>query len=174
MSRRSRIPRHPSPSLGERGASSPRLASHETSCAKDTLLPSNGGRIRSVAKPRLADHRASRDSLHRGSAVCSIDFGDETLGRFPGSLVARIRLARRKLKLDRLHVLVGNLIEQMPDAVEPGSFLVIGVDDVPWRLLAVGVREHHVLGLGILHPTLARFHVHRAELPALDWISHAL
>ena len=113
---------------------------------------------------RLADRRAT----------CSIDLGDETLARLLGPLIAGIWLAQRKLDLDRPHVLIGNLIQQMPDAVEPGSFLVIGVDDVPRGLLAVGVREHHVLGLGIFDPTLARFHVHRAELPALDRVSDAL
>src|SRR4051812_14674108 len=61
----------------------------------------------------------------------------------------------------------------MPDAVEPGSLLVIGIYDVPRTLLAVGVLEHHVLGPRIVHPTLARFNVHGAEFPALDWILNA-
>src|SRR5260221_763873 len=62
----------------------------------------------------------------------------------------------------------------MPDTIESGPFLVIGVNDGPGGFLAVGVRKHHVLGSGILHPTLARFHVHRAELPAFRGIFDAL
>src|SRR5215207_8333281 len=96
------------------------------------------------------------------------------LDRLLGSLVVGIGLAWRNLDLDRPHVSIRNLLQQMPDAVEPRSLLIIGVDDVPRGLLAIGVREHLVLGPGILDPTLARFHVHRAELPALDRISDAL
>jgi hypothetical protein len=62
----------------------------------------------------------------------------------------------------------------MPDAVEPGSLLVIGIHDVPRSPLAVGVLEHYVLGPRIVHPTLAGFNVHRAEFPTLDWILDAL
>src|SRR6516165_1073117 len=104
----------------------------------------------------------------------SIDLGDETLGRFLGSLIAGIELAGRKLDLNRPHVPIWNLPQQMPDAVEPRLFLVVGVDNVPWCLLAVSMCEHHVLGSGIVHPTFARFHVHRAKLPALDRISDTL
>src|SRR5262245_60119394 len=62
----------------------------------------------------------------------------------------------------------------MPDAIEPRSFLVVGVDHVPGGLLAVGMFEHHVLDLRILDPAFARLHVHRAEFPAFDRISYAL
>src|ERR1700730_18014450 len=61
----------------------------------------------------------------------------------------------------------------MPDAIKPGSFLVIGIDNVPGGFLAVSVLEHHVLGPRIIYPTLARFHVHRAELPTLGGVSDA-
>ena len=49
--------------------------------------------------------------VRRRSAFCSIDLRDETLGRLLRSFIAGIRLARRKLDLDRPHVLIGNLIQ---------------------------------------------------------------
>ena len=101
------------------------------------------------------DHNMVPTGLFILSTPHSIDLGDETLGRLFGSLIAGIGLARGKLDLDRPHVSIGNLIQQMPDAVEPSLLLVIGVDYVPRSFLAVGVREHHVLGLRILHPKLA-------------------
>ncbi len=54
-----------------------------------------------------------------------------------------------------------------------GTLLVVGLDDVPRRLLGVGMREHGVLGHGIFHPLGARFDVHRAELPTPRRIVHA-
>src|SRR4029079_2866756 len=62
----------------------------------------------------------------------------------------------------------------MRNRVEASLFLIIGVDDVPRSFLAVSVLEHDVLCLRIVDPTLARFHVHRAQLPTLNWIFDAL
>src|SRR5450755_141941 len=56
----------------------------------------------------------------------------------------------------------------MVDAIDSGASLVVGVHDPPRRVLQVGVLEHLVLCLGIVEPTLARFQVHRTQLPALD------
>src|SRR5579864_3346208 len=81
----------------------------------------------------------------RGNTHSSIDLRHETLRRLPGPLVAGIRLARRKLDLDRPHVLIGDLVQEMPDTIEAGALLVIGIDDVPRDFLAIGMREHHVL-----------------------------
>src|SRR6185436_19885059 len=45
------------------------------------------------------------------------------------------------------------------------SALVVGEDDVPRRMLAVGVLEHKVTRLGVVVPALVGFDVHRALLP---------
>src|SRR6266404_3676002 len=96
------------------------------------------------------------------------------LARFLRALVAAIGLARRQIQLDGREVLVGELRQEMGDAIEPGALLVVGIDDEPRRLLAVGVLQHQILGARILDPVLARFEVHRAQLPALDRVAHAL
>src|SRR5689334_12229510 len=57
----------------------------------------------------------------------------EALRRFPRAFIASVRLARRHLDLYRPHVVIGDLLEQVRDAVEPRALLVVGVDDVPRR-----------------------------------------
>ena len=67
--------------------------------------------------------RRGRDRLPPALAA-SIDLRNDILGRHLGPLVAGIALAWRNLDLDRLHVAVRGLIEQVPDAVEPARFLL--------------------------------------------------
>src|SRR6185369_8347100 len=43
-------------------------------------------------------------------------------------------------------LLVGDLLEQVPDAVQPRPLLVVAPQDVPRRVLAVGGLEHLVPG----------------------------
>ena len=62
----------------------------------------------------------------------------------------------------------------MPDTIEPRCFLVVRIDHIPWSFFSIRVFEHQVLGLGVFYPTLARLYVHRAELPALDWVPYAI
>jgi hypothetical protein len=62
----------------------------------------------------------------------------------------------------------------MPDAVKPGTFLVIGIDNMPGSLFKVGMLEHQILGPRIVHPTLARLNIHWAKFPTLDWILDTL
>ena len=51
------------------------------------------------------------------------------------------------------------------DAVEARTSLVIGYDMVPRSMLCIGVPHHLILGLGVIHPPGAGFHIHRAEFP---------
>ena len=69
------------------------------------------------------------------------------------------------------HGLIGNLAEQMRDAVEPGALLVDRLNDPPRRVLRMGAIEHLLLGAGIVLPVDAALHVHRRELPLLQGIS---
>jgi len=46
-------------------------------------------------------------------------------------------------------------LPQMGDAIQSRLLFVIGIDNVPWRLLAVGIREHFILGLRVINPVLA-------------------
>ena len=107
-------------------------------------------------------------------APSSINLLHEPLGRFLRPFVAGVLLAWRDFDLDRPHVVIGNLLEQVGDAVEPCLLLIVSVDHEPRRVRTVGVSEHLVLGLGILDPVLARLDVHRAQLPALDRVADAV
>src|SRR6267154_2294843 len=53
----------------------------------------------------------------------------------------------------------------MCDAVEPRSFLVIGANHTPWRMLDIGGREHAVTGAGIFVPAPVGLQIHGTELP---------
>src|SRR5579864_313119 len=92
--------------------------------------------IRSAARNGRQGDSAAHPQGSLASKNRSISLRDEALGRLPGPGVARVRLAWRQFDLDRPHFLIGNLPQQMPDAVETGTSLVVGIDDVPRRLLA--------------------------------------
>src|SRR5262249_10267860 len=94
------------------------------------------------------------------SAPKSIDLGYEALVRLFGPLITGVILAGRNFHFNRCHVVVRDLPQQMRDAIESCLPLVIGVDDVPRGLLAVGMGEHLILGLGVVDPTLARLEIH--------------
>jgi hypothetical protein len=68
-----------------------------------------------------------------------IDLGYEALVRLPGPLIPGVLLAWRNFDFDRCHVVIWDLPQQMRDTIESCPLLVIGVDDVPWGLFAVGV-----------------------------------
>ena len=42
--------------------------------------------------------------------------------------------------------------QEMQHAVQPGAFLVVGLDDGPGRIGGVGVEEHRLLGFGVIIP----------------------
>ncbi len=65
-------------------------------------------------------------------------------------------------------VLVVELAEQVVDAVEPGCQLVVGRNDVPGRLLDVGVLQGRVLGHRVPDVELVLGEVHLGQLPALQ------
>ena len=73
---------------------------------------------------------------------------------------------RRHFDGFRRHVFVGNLAEQMTEAVQPGPALVIGLNGEPGRLRNLGFGEHDVFRFGVLHPAVARLNIHGTELPA--------
>ena len=60
-----------------------------------------------------------------------VDAVDEALARLLRALVADVGLPRRHLDLDGRHVLVGNLVQQVGDAVQARLLLVVRVDDPP-------------------------------------------
>src|SRR5262249_9566263 len=71
------------------------------------------------------------------------------------------------------HFLVGNQAQQVRNAVEAGTLLVIRSDNIPRRMFGVGRFEHHVAGAGILEPLRARGQIHRAEFPFAPRIGDA-
>ena len=87
--------------------------------------------------------------------------------------IIRAERAARQRDLFMRHRDVGNTVEQMVDAIEPRSLLVVGLDDESRRFGNVGASEHVLLGLGVFLPADARLQVHRAELPPLERIVNA-
>src|ERR1700759_3907674 len=63
--------------------------------------------------------------------------------------------------------LVGDLLEQVADDVQPGTLLAVGVGDVPGRGGGRGRGEHLVTGPRVLIPAAVGLEVHRRELPDL-------
>ena len=59
------------------------------------------------------------------------------------------------------NVLVGDLGQEVGDAVEAGLLLVDRLNHPPRGFLDVGFRQHLFLGLGVIFPVDAAFHVHR-------------
>ena len=55
-----------------------------------------------------------------------------------------------------LHLLTGDLVEEVADTVEAYFFLVIGRDYPPWCFRDVCALEHHLLGAGVVFPATAR------------------
>ena len=51
-----------------------------------------------------------------------------------------------------LHLLIGDLVEEVADTVEAYFFLVIGRDYPPWCFRDVVALEHHLLGAGVVFP----------------------
>ena len=71
------------------------------------------------------------------------------------------------------HIDIGDLAQNMADAVEPCPLFVIRIDGKPGRFGNVGVGKHGVLRFGILDPAIAGFQIHRAEFPAPSRIRQA-
>src|SRR5918994_245466 len=72
----------------------------------------------------------------------------------------------RKVEGWRGRVLVRHRTQNMCDAVEARTALVIGLHGPPASLLDVRMTEHLVLGLGVLDPFGHGFEVHGAQFPS--------
>src|SRR5919106_1554211 len=113
----------------------------------------------------------ARGALVRRRRGRSVDLGHERLLLHRRAHVATgRRWARRQLDWLRRQIAVGDLRQQMVDAVQPGVTLVVCVDHPPWGLLGVGVCEHLVLGARVVLPAVAGLDVHRRQLPAFGGI----
>src|SRR5258708_39780578 len=55
----------------------------------------------------------------------------------------------RQLHLGAMHFLVGNPRQDVGDGVQSSALLVVGMDDVTWSVIGLGVLEHHVPCRGI-------------------------
>src|SRR6516164_88498 len=104
----------------------------------------------------------------------SVFFGNE----FPSlqrRLIVVLALIRsfRQLDFGPLHFLVWNQSQDMRDAIEPRAPLVIGMNDVPRRVPAVGFVQHHVAGARISIPAPERLEIHRAQFPLPQWVIDA-
>jgi hypothetical protein len=104
----------------------------------------------------------------------SVNLRDEVLARYFGSFVAFIGLPWRQFDLNRDHIPVRNLLDEVGDAIEPRVLLVVGVHNIPRSLLSIGVGEHRVLRFGVVYPVSAGFDIHRAQFPPFNRITHPL
>lgn len=125
-----------------------------------------------VANQQRACQRERRSCLQQ-RVFSLINLGYEALDRHLRTLVLA-RLTQWQFNFHRNHVMVRDLLQEMSDTIEPCAFLTVGVNHIPWALLCVGVSEHYVLSTRIVHPMVARFNIHRAQLPALDRVSYTL
>ena len=92
--------------------------------------------------------------------------GHEKLFVEGGALVIATALAGRQLDRLRGHVHIGDLAEQMADAVQARTALVVGLYGESRRFRDVGMGEHLILRAGEVDPAIAGFKIHGAELPA--------
>jgi CRP-like cAMP-binding protein len=93
----------------------------------------------------VAGHSSAAIAMFLGMAL-------DGIRRQRGAVVVRIEDPLRQG--DRLvrDVFVGDLIEQMMDAVQACALLVVALDDIPGRFRDVGARERVLLGLGVVFP----------------------
>src|SRR5258707_14072068 len=96
----------------------------------------------------------------------SVRFTDET-SAVQRRLIVVLAFVRSLGQLDfgARDFLVGYRPQQVRDAIEAPAPLVIGPHDVPGRVLAVSLLQHHVAGPGIVVPASVGLEVHRAQLP---------
>src|SRR5262249_39652447 len=104
-----------------------------------------------IIRPPLAASCAFRDKLYAPEA-CQI-------------VVGIIHHAVGQLHPFTGQLFVGNLVEEVADAIEARPALVIGADNVPWRELRIGGGEHRVARPRILEPSASRAQIRRAQLP---------
>src|ERR1700739_3668011 len=130
-------------------------------------------RNRDTPPRRFASQSPSADSLPCVRRVLLVDLRDKCL-----PLERRTRLVLlvngRQRQRPACQVTVGNQREKVPDHVQPGSLLIVGIHHVPRRLFGICPRQHLVLRAGILSPVLSRLEIHGAELPPLGRVLHAL
>ena len=69
--------------------------------------------------------------------------------------------------------MVGKLLQQMIDEIQARALLVVRMHDPPPSLGNVRPLEHDLLRLGVGLPAAARFQIHRAQFPLLQWIVDA-
>src|SRR5258708_13667245 len=74
----------------------------------------------------------------------------------------------RQLDLGVIDLLVGNLRQDVRNGVQSCALLVVGMDDVPGRVIGVGMLEHHVARPRVVVPAPVGFDAHGAQLPLAD------
>ena len=87
--------------------------------------------------------------------------------------IVRVMDAIRQDNLFPFDLGVGNLAQEMMDAVQAGFLLVYRLDDPPGSLRNVSTLEHDFLGLGVLLPAAPGFHVHGTQLPLFQGVTDA-
>ena len=160
------IPDSPMPSstwAGKRQAATPSGPSRYGSRCRSIRLWAVFSRSR-IASPAQAASRCSLVPLLRQTAA-----GDRRL-----VVVFFLVRTRRQLDLVVIDLLVGNLEQDVGDSVQPRASCHTRMDDVPGRVLGVGILEHHVAcAVVVACPAPVRFDVHRAQLPLADRIVDA-
>src|SRR5207244_3479153 len=80
-------------------------------------------------------------------------------------VVRSLRRPLRQFDLLPRNLFVGNNTQEMGDAIEACSFLIVGSNDVPRSILSIRDIEHLIASMRVVVPTFAGGQVRWAELP---------
>ena len=141
-----------------------RLRSNGPSTAPSlkSLLAPSGNRSRALFRPIIPWQRVRMPTEHRmrskrASVQNSAELDNSGIARVP-----------------RWKIPVGNLAQEMMDAIQPSPSLIVRVDDPPRRLRTMRALEHDLLGFGVAIPAPEGFDIHGAQLPFLERALKAL
>src|SRR5450432_992362 len=90
----------------------------------------------------------------------SIDLGHQHGWRHGLSGIVLMMFARRQNHLRFWSIGVGDLLQQVIDAIEACALLINGLHNPPRRLRDVRSLEHHLLGPSVGFPATPRFKIH--------------
>src|SRR5215510_6644320 len=95
------------------------------------------------------------------------EFLGNELPSLQGRLIVVLALVRSRgqLDLDARHLLEGNLLQDVGDAVESGSPLVVRSHDIPRHVLAIRLVQHLVTCARVVIPASVRLEIHRTQFP---------
>src|SRR5277367_4450855 len=140
--------------------------------ARDAAQSDSQPRVPEPRAERIRPHCQSDKAVHRTTIwnihlrAASIYLGDKMPPLHWSLIVVALPVvARRQFHLFAWNLSMRNHAQQMRNAVEPCLFFVVGSNDMPGSMLAIGRLQHQGPRIGILIPATERLSVHWTELP---------